>query len=474
MEIFKLFGSVLIDSKDAEKSIQKTENKALKLASSFGKGITTAAKWGAGIAASAATAATASVGALLKVDESTKEYRENMGKLNTAWEASGKSADMAKKAYSDFYGVIGDQDTATEATQLLAKLANSEEDVAAWADIAAGVTGTFGDALPINSLIEAANETAKVGQVTGALSDALNWAGISEEEFGKQLEACGSEQERNALITETLSTTYKSATDAFKENNAEVLAAREAQAQLDDAMGKLGEAVGVVKTGLMAEFLPAISDIISAFVDFTKGVDGAEEQLQKSIQNMVDKIAQKLPEFIDFGIDVIVAIATGIVRNLPYLISKLPEIIFAMVNGLLELGTELYDVGEELFTELFKGLKSVWSSITSWVSEKVNWLTDKLAFWRKGQNEMSEGGFSHASGLSFVPYDNYPATLHKGEAVVNARDAQSLLDSVKAIAEGGGKSAEPITIVVQPTLNGKVIGEAVAQYQRNTGRAYGV
>lgn len=48
MEIFKLFGSILIKSDEADKSIQKTENKAVKLASALGKGITTATKWGAG------------------------------------------------------------------------------------------------------------------------------------------------------------------------------------------------------------------------------------------------------------------------------------------------------------------------------------------------------------------------------------------------------------------------------------------
>lgn len=473
MEIFKLFGSILIKSDEAEKSIQKTEDKALKLASTFGNGIKTAAKWGGGIAAGAATAATAAVGALLKVDESTKEYRENMGKLNTAWEASGKDAELAQKAYKGLYGVIGDQDTATEAAQLMAQLAHSEEDVAKWADIAAGVTGTFGDALPINSLIEASNETAKVGQVTGALADALNWAGISEDDFNAKLEACGSEEERNRLITETLTTTYQSATDAFKANNAEVLSARDAQTKLDEAMGKLGGAVDTVKTQLMSEFLPSIADIISAFVDFTNGVDGAEEQLQISIQNMVDKIAQKLPDFIDFGIDVIVAIATGLIRNLPYLLSKAPEIIFAIVEGFGQLGGELFNVGVELFEQLLAGLGSVWSDITSWVSDKVSWLKDKLSFWRSGQDEMRGEGFSHASGLSFVPYDNYPANLHRGEAVIDARGAQDLLASVKALAAGGGNQ-EPITIVVQSVLDGKIVGESVTQYQRNTRRAYGV
>lgn len=473
MEVFKLFGSILIKSDEAEKSIQKTESKAQKLASTFGKGIKTAAKWGTGIAAGAGAAATATVGALLKVDESTKEYRENMGKLNAAWEASGKNAGLAQKAYKGLYGVIGDQDTATEAAQLMAQLAQSEEDVSKWTNIAAGAASVFGDSLPINSMVEYAAETAVTGTVTGDLARMLTTAGINEDEFNAKLAACSSEQERSKLITDTLAEAYHGASEAFKANNAEVMSNRDSQAKLDETMGKLGGAISTIKTKFLSEFMPAVADVTSAFVDFTMGVDGAEEQLQISVQNMVDKIAEKLPDFIDFGIDVIVAIATGLIRNLPYLLSKLPEIVFAIVKGFGQLGGELFTVGVELFEQLLKGLKSVWSGITSWVSEKVSWLKDKLSFWRSGQEEMRGDGFSHASGLSFVPYDNYPANLHRGEAVIDARGAQDLLNSVKALAAGGGNQ-EPITIVVQSVIDGKIVGESVTQYQRNTRRAYGV
>lgn len=39
----------------------------------------------------------------------------------------------------------------------------------------------MGDALPIESLAEAVNETAQVAKVTGTLADALNWMGVSED-----------------------------------------------------------------------------------------------------------------------------------------------------------------------------------------------------------------------------------------------------------------------------------------------------
>ena len=123
-----------------------------------------------------ATAAAGAVTGLLALESATEEYRVAQGKLNTAFEAAGYSTETAKQAYTEFYKILGDTDTATEASQLLAKLATNEEDVSTWTNIAAGVFGTFGDSLPIEGLIESANETAKVGQVTGVLADALNWA----------------------------------------------------------------------------------------------------------------------------------------------------------------------------------------------------------------------------------------------------------------------------------------------------------
>ncbi len=58
MNIFELFGTIAVENGDANKAISETSNKAKEFATAMKNSITTAAKWGAGIAA-AATAATA-------------------------------------------------------------------------------------------------------------------------------------------------------------------------------------------------------------------------------------------------------------------------------------------------------------------------------------------------------------------------------------------------------------------------------
>lgn len=195
-------------------------------------------------------AAGALTAGFLAMDGATEEYRIAQGKLNTAFDAANMSADAARASYRNFYAILGDTDTATEASQLLAKLTRSEEDITKWTKISAGVLGTFGDSLPIEGLIEASNETAKVGTVTGVLADALNWAGISEDKFNEQLEKAGSEAGRNKLIMDTLSNTYDKASDAFYANNQQVINSRRNQATLQEITAKLGDTSAKVKNQL--------------------------------------------------------------------------------------------------------------------------------------------------------------------------------------------------------------------------------
>ncbi len=267
-------------SKEMVKATQQVvafKNKAVDSITSFAK--KTAAAGVAGV--------TALTTAFIALDGATEEYRIAQGKLTTAYEAAGYSAQTATQAYRDFYGILGDVDTATEASQLLAKLAENEQDVSTWTRIAAGVSGTFGDSLPIEGLIEAANETAKTGTVTGVLADALNWGALAGEKFGVALkanteanedwnkavseaqsaedyfnlalESCSSEAERNRLIMDALSRGYEDAATAFYQNNQQLVASRNQQAALQEVTAGLGETSATVKTRVL-ELFGAMAD----------------------------------------------------------------------------------------------------------------------------------------------------------------------------------------------------------------------
>ena len=267
-------------------------------------GIAKAHPAGAALAA-IGTAAVGAAKAINDVVEETREYREDMNKLETAFTTAGKTVEMAKESYSGFYAILGESDRSVEAANHLAKLCNTEEELAMWSDICAGVTATFGDSLPIEGLTEAANETAKVGSVTGPLADALNWAGISEDKFNESLAACSGEQERSRLITETLNKTYMDASEKYKTLNKDIIKSREATQKMAEVQAALGAKFEPVMSMMKdkaadfamgaAEAFGIVADETDKIAEKTRSLSEAHEENRKSIE---EKEAAQLGELV--------------------------------------------------------------------------------------------------------------------------------------------------------------------------------
>ncbi len=321
---------------------------------------------GAGVAAMGA-AIGAAAGAFLGLAESTREARVNMGKLETGFTTAGHSAEDAKKTYAELYGVLGDDGQATEAAAHLAKLTKNEKELATWTDIATGVYATFGDSLPIENLTEAANETAKTGAITGGLADALNWAGVSEDEFQASLDKCSTEQERQALITKTLNGLYSDAAEKYREVNGDIIDAQKATASLNSAMAELGAIAEPIVTKLKqlaAELLQQITPFVeligNGLVGALTGAEGAAQQFTDGLLGMVtfaiQKLTEMLPTFINFAFQMIANIATGIAQALPTLVPSLVQLVADIVQVLIDNIPLLIDAALQLVTGLAQGI----------------------------------------------------------------------------------------------------------------------
>jgi hypothetical protein len=101
---------------------------------------------GAGISAAGA--------AIWGLSAATDETQEDLGKLETAFTSVGHSTETAEAVLKDFTGLLGGEnfDQAVEASNHLAELTSSTEELASWGDIAAGVYAKFGDSLPLEGL----------------------------------------------------------------------------------------------------------------------------------------------------------------------------------------------------------------------------------------------------------------------------------------------------------------------------------
>lgn len=233
----------------------------------FSSSMATVGMAAAAAAVAAVAAFTAITAALNNLSKSTAEYRKSMSQLTSAFQANGSNAEQAKQTYADLFRFMGETDTAVEAANLLSKLTTEEKELAEWTTLLQGIYATFPDSLPIEGLVEASNETAKVGKVTGSLADALNWAGVSEDAFNAQLAATNSEAEREALIRSTLAGLYGDAAQLYEKNASEILAQNEAQHRLNETMAQLGRVTAPLTTALTnlsSAFLEALTPAIEA------------------------------------------------------------------------------------------------------------------------------------------------------------------------------------------------------------------
>lgn len=337
------------------------------------------------------TAAVGAVAGFLSLASSTREARENFNKLEAGFTTAGHSAEAATQTYKDLYGILGDEGQATEAAAHLAQLAKSEEDLATWTNIATGVYATFGDSLPIENLTEAANETAKTGKITGGLADALNWAGESEEEFQAKLDAASSEQERQALITETLNGLYSEQSTKFKELNGDIMSAREADAALTQAMSELGAVAEPILTtlkqlaaDLLTEMQPFIAVIGEGLTGVLNGTAGATDTLAQGLGGLLSSLLEKLVSAIPTVLETVTSLISTLLPQiistlagfLPTLTStlaaQLPTILQAIISGFSQILTSLGAMLPELIPVILDAVLMVVATLLDNIDQLID------------------------------------------------------------------------------------------------------
>lgn len=227
---------------------------------------------------------------ILDLGEATQEHRSMMLKMQGSAQSFGYEMDFVTQKYQEFYRYLGDDQMAVNAITNLTGMRVSTETVSDAAEAAIAVWASYGDSIPIESLTESINESSQVAQVTGVLADALNWAGISEDEFNTKLQSLSSTQERADLIAQTLNETYGESKDWYDENAKSMLDTNDAQRELMDTQSDMADDVDELnvelnrlKTDALEALMPVIEDVVGAISDavnwFNNLDDGTKDMI---------------------------------------------------------------------------------------------------------------------------------------------------------------------------------------------------
>ena len=396
MELFKLLGTIAIDNEKANQALEETSQKAgqtgEETSGAFQKIGGAALTIGKAVVSAGVALGTAWVAAI----EGSREYRTEMGKLDTAFTTNGHSSKAAKQTYSELNSVLGDSAVAVEAANHLAVMTDNEKDLKTWTEICTGVYATFGDSLPIEGLTEAANETAKVGQVTGPLADALNWAGTSEDAFNEKLEKCSNEQERQKLIMDTLNGTYKDASTQYQETNKDIIAANKAQEKLTAAfaeLGRIGEPILTAIKDKVAEFVtaaaPHLENLIKKVKDLKKWIKENEDTIDAwaaviigaTVTTGAFLLVLKWGAIMGAAKKAITGVTTAVKLLNLAMKANIIGLIVSLIVGLVAAFVYLWNNNEgfrNFWIKMWDKIKSACSSATKWIKDKFGDLKDAL------------------------------------------------------------------------------------------------
>ena len=381
-------------------------------------------------------------GAFLATAEGTREFRNNMAKLETGFTEAGLTAEDASNTFKEMYSILGDEGQATEATAFLAKFADDEKELASATHTLTGIYATFGASLPLEGLTEAINHTSSLGSVQGNLADALEWSGVNVDDFNAQLEKCSDEEERQSLIMDTLSGIYDSAGDTYKEVNKDVIDSNKAQANLTETMAKLGEKAEPILTVVKDGFNQLLQEVLK----LTENVDfeALAEKIKGGFAYFIDTIIPAIKDGFQWIIDNkdvliagIVAIGTGMLawnvvsivqgvvgaikawtvategmtiaqRLLNLAMSANPiGIIITVITALVTAFVLLWnksDAFREFWIGLWDKLKSVVGNVVDWIKE--NWDTMLLFL------------MNPVAGVFKYLYENFDGFRNKVDEVV--------------------------------------------------------
>lgn len=263
-----------------------------------------------------------------EITEATKEYDRIMASLEVSSQKAGYSAEDTAASYEKLYGILADDQTTATTLSNLQQLGLSQSDLNTLIDGAVGAWATYGDSIPIDGLAEAINETIRTGTVTGNLADVLNWGAKEGETFGVTmrenteaneewnqsvkdcesaedffnlaLQDAGSQAERTNLLMQMLADQgLVSLGEQWQDQNADMIAANQAQNDFTENMSEMSERL----TPVLTTVKDGVNDLLETLLSMTENVDlsGVQTAIQNAFDFLINTVIPKISEFVQWA-----------------------------------------------------------------------------------------------------------------------------------------------------------------------------
>lgn len=387
-EIFRLFGSIMIDSTEAEKSLGKTDKAAQSTQDKLGKLVSGAAKFAAGAAASIAAAGTA-----------VFKFADNVASVGDTIDKQSQKLGISAKAYQEWDAVLGHCGASIDSLKggmktLTKAVADASDDqVAAFQAVG----------LSMDQVKSMSTEDVFAAVVTGlqGMEEGAERTNIATTLLGKSAQELGPLLNTSAEDTAAMKQAVNELGGVMSDE------AVAASASFKDALQDLTTIGTGFKNALGAQVLPYVTEAMTALTDGFRsgGIAGMATAAVDIASDFAEKLVQEIPQlatsatqmltglasYLEGNADKIVAaggqlvvnLVTSLVDNLPQIALAAAKLVVALAKALIEnapeAGRAMLQVGEAVAEKAVQLGKDALTWGHDIIANFVQGIKDKIA-----------------------------------------------------------------------------------------------
>lgn len=314
MDLFDIAAKIRLDSSEFEKGLENANEKG----ENFSRKLKTGLKTGAAIGGSAVTALGSGVVALGKnfVDGVT-----DVSAYGDAIDKNSQKMGISAEAYQEWDFVLQHSGSSIDAMgrgmMTLSKQAESNSD----AFEKLGITQEDLATLNKEDLFEKTIEGLQ------ALGEGVERDALAAELFGGSAKELGPLLNTSADEVEAMRKQVHNLGGIMSDD------AVKAAAGFQDSLQNLKTTVSGIKRSFLSDFLPSVSKVSDGLTKLFSGdKENGLKDIQDGIDELINNLTDKLPEFLEIGFSIVESLAQAIADNLPTLIEKGADLI---LNGIL-------------------------------------------------------------------------------------------------------------------------------------------
>ena len=340
-EIFRLFGSIFIDTSEADKSLSKTDSKAKKLQDTLGKAVTGAAKMATGVAASISATGAA-----------VFAFADNVASVGDTIDKQSQKLGLSAKGYQEWEAVLGHCGASIDSfkggmkTLTNAITTGSKDQVAAFRAVG----------LSMDQVASMSREEVLNAVITGlqGMDESAERTSIATTLLGKAAGELGPLLNTSAEDTAAMKQAVNELGGVMSNEGVA------ASAAFKDALQDLTTIGTGLKNALGTQVLPYVTEAMTALTDGFRqdGIAGMERAAADIVSGFTAKFAEKIPDIAAQATSAAQNFATYLQDNMPLIVECGGQIITNLANGIFDAFPSIAEAGIQTVATL---VAEIWS-----------------------------------------------------------------------------------------------------------------